>query len=224
VAALARWLRGQREVAAARYVGPPEAADRLRALLGERSPAAKEIDPEMLPASFEVRLRPEIEVRRARPLLALMAAVPGVANVDDLGRLTERLGAAFALVRGVGVLLGLIVAVACLYVVASTIRLGIHARREEIEIQRLVGATEVFVRAPFVLEGTIQGLAGSAIAIGGLYLLFAWVGPDVSHVLEDVIVGFTPRFLGTWQLGVGLASGAALGMAGSSLALGRYVG
>jgi cell division transport system permease protein len=109
-------------------------------------------------------------------------------------------------------------------VVAATLQLGMYARRDEIEIQKLVGATDTFVRTPYVIEGFLQGLLGSGLAIAGLWLCHALLGPLVSQALGGLgtlpasFSLITPRLLGEV-----LGTGVSLGVLGSAIAVGRFL-
>ena len=122
-----------------------------------------------------------------------------------------------------GLLLALIVAGACLYIVGTTIRLGVFARREEIEILKLVGATDRFVRGPFLLEGALQGFLGAALALALLFTAHRIAAPRVEAALSVALSHLRIEFLPIAQLSLGLAAGALLGLLGSRIALGRYL-
>ena len=120
--------------------------------------------------------------------------------------------------RGVGVGLGIILAFATLLIVANTIRLGVFARRDELEILSLVGASRPFVQTPFLIEGMVQGAVGGAIALGMLYALFRLVLPGFEFGLE-LLVGTAPRFFSSGEALILVAGGAGLGLFGSAAAL-----
>ena len=118
----------------------------------------------------------------------------------------------------------MLVLIAAIVVVAATLQLGMYARRDEIEIQKLVGATDLFVRVPYVLEGLLQGLLGAALAAGGLYLCHALLGPLVAQSLAGL--GELPPQLSLTAprlLGEVAAAGATLGVLGSTIAVGRFL-
>ena len=107
--------------------------------------------------------------------------------------------------------------------VASTIRLGVFARREEIEILKLVGATDGFVKAPFLVEGAIQGLVGAALALLTLYALYRAGAPSIERSLGATLLSIQMSFLGPYELCAAVLVGGALGLAGSNLAVNRHV-
>ena len=222
VAALSRLLSQRKEIAAVKAVSSKQARARLKESLGTRASLVDEIEADFLPASLEVRLSENVDHQRVKPLLAVIGAANAVEEIDYLGKWAERLGALVTLLRHGGFLIALIVALACLYIVASTIRLGVYARRDEIEIQKLVGATDGFVRTPFMLEGALQGIFGGLLAAGLLYLLFRGVAPDIEGVLSTILARIQFAFLSPLHLTIGIVGGALVGVAGSALAMGRY--
>lgn len=196
-----------------------EALERFRASVGSGSALLDGLDVNPLPASLEISLRDDR--RSAEGMEAVASAIEGLAGVESLssGRdWVEGYLRAVALVRGVGVGLGIILALATLLIVANTIRLGVFARRDELEILSLVGASRPFVQTPFLLEGLVQGAAGGAIALGLLYALFRVVLPGFEFGLE-ILVGTAPRFFSLGEALILVAGGAGLGVFGSAVAL-----
>jgi cell division transport system permease protein len=196
-----------------------EALERFRASVGSGSSLLDGLDVNPLPASLEISLRDDR--RSAEGMEAVANAIEGLAGVESLssGRdWVEGYLRAVALVRGIGVGLGIILALAALLIVANTIRLGIFARRDELEILSLVGASRPFVQTPFLLEGVVQGAAGGAIALALLYALFRLVLPGFEFGLE-LLVGTAPRFFTPGEALILVTGGAGLGLFGSAAAL-----
>jgi cell division transport system permease protein len=215
--ARARQLPG---VEAVEGVSADEALARFRESVGTGSALLEGVEGNPLPASLEFSLTPER--RSAEGLEAVVAdieALPGVVSLSSGREWVESYLRAVALVRGVGSGLGAILALATLLIVTNTIRLGIFARRDELEILSLVGASRAFVQAPFLLEGVIQGAAGGAIALGLLFALFRLVLPGFEFGLE-LLVGTAPRFFSGAESAVMVGAGAGLGLLGSAAALG----
>lgn len=221
VAALERVLAGHAMVETVKRVSPEQALRRLQESLGQRQALLDGIEPSFLPASLELGLR-RGEADHVRPVLALLSASPAVEEVDYLGEWVNRLSSIVLVVRGLGIAIAAIIALACLYIIGSTIRLGMYARREEIGILKLVGATDRYVRAPFLLEGAIQGLVGALVAGGLLYLLYRLAAPTLEGLLAEALTRAPIGFFSPAQLLCGLAGGALLGLAGSRMAITRY--
>jgi cell division transport system permease protein len=207
-----------------RTVEPREAYARLKEGLGARADLLDGVEESFLPTSIEAELKPGLaEVMRAHPAFERLRHTPGVEEVELMGGWAERLRGMETLLRDAGVAVGLLVLIACLYIVGSTIRLGVFARRDEIEIQKLVGATDGFVKAPFLVEGAAQGALGAGLACALLYSLFAAARPRVEAALGELLSAAPLSFFSASALVLAVAGGALVGLAGSALALGRYV-
>jgi cell division transport system permease protein len=212
----ARQIPGVEDVEA---VSQEQALERFRASVGSGSTLLDGLEINPLPASLEISLSDDR--RSAEGMEAVANAIEGLAGVESLssGRdWVEGYLRAVALVRGVGLGLGIILALATLLIVANTIRLGIYARRDELEILSLVGASRAFVQTPFLLEGLLQGAAGGAIALGLLYTLFRLVLPEFEFGLE-LLLGTAPSFFSSGEALLLVAGGAGLGLFGSATAL-----
>jgi cell division transport system permease protein len=212
-------VRAVAGVAAVESISPEAALERFRASLGGGSALLEGLDVNPLPASFEISL--SAERRSAEGLQAVEAALEGLAGIESLSSgsgWVEGYLRAIALLRAIGWGLGAVLALATLLIVANTIRLGVYARRDEVQILSLVGASRAFVRAPFLLEGVLQGAAGAAIALGLLYALFRVALPGLEIGLE-LLVGAAPRFFSARESLVLFAGGAGLGLFGSLAAL-----
>jgi cell division transport system permease protein len=222
VAELRRVLAKHPVVASTRQISSDQAYRRLKESLASRSSLLEGVERDFLPASLELGLR-QARTEEIRPLLALLKTSPIVDEVDHVGRWVKRLGALASMLRLAGLAIAVIVCLACLYIVGSTIRLGVFARRDEIEILKLVGATNRFVRAPFLIEGALQGLIGAVAACALLYLLFQIAAPRVEELMATALSRVALGFLTPIQILCGIGAGALLGLLGSRLAVGRYV-
>jgi cell division transport system permease protein len=205
--------------ASRQYVSKTDAAKRFREDFPDLAVVAGGLDRNPFPASFEVRLTPA--ARGAGSAVDAFAAnlgnLPGVADVRYDRRWLGRLHAAITLVRGVGLLIIAMLAVAAALTVANVVRLAAHARRDEIEIMQLVGAPFAYVRGPFVVEGILQGGAGALLAILLLWLLFAVARARYQTLAVDALgltsVVFMPPEL--WV--VLLVGGMVLGCVGGAI-------
>ncbi len=202
------------------YVSKPQALSRFRRDFTELASLTSGLDDNPFPASVEVRVRPEAERNgSAEALVTRIAAIPGVADVrydrEWLGRLASGLDA----VRGAGLALALLMAVAAAITVAAVVRLGLHARQDEIEIMKLVGSPITFIRGPFVAEGLLQGGLGALLALAFLWLGFAvgtgWWGSQLAALLDGASVQFLPLRLAALLVVGGMVVGAAGGFAAS---------
>jgi cell division transport system permease protein len=105
-------------------------------------------------------------------LLAEIRQAPGVADVRYDREWLQRLAAVVGIIRGVGLVLATLLTVAAALTVANVVRLGLYARRDELDIMQLVGAPQAYIRGPFVMEGTLQGGVGALVALLALTAVF----------------------------------------------------
>jgi cell division transport system permease protein len=174
------------------------------------------------PASIELDVAPDMPDADLRDVVAKMRLLPAVDDVETYQSWTERLA---RLVRGgvaASALLAVVVLAAVLAVVGSTMRLVLQRRRTEVEVLKLVGATDAFVKKPFVVEGSLQGALGAVGAIALLAVLFLMVRGRLDGELAS-LVGVEPSFL-PWPVACGMVVlGAVLGAAASLASLRRLV-
>ncbi len=216
--------RAARAIAPGRTVEAVPAATALRRLaadLGEEARVLDGVGPGALPDAVEVRA-PGISLAGARDLAArLRGGVPGAADVDYGNAWLETLERLVARTRLASLVLFAALALATAVLVSNTLRLAVFARRDEIEIMKLVGATDAFVSAPFLLEGFLQGVLGAGLAVGALVALHALVVPRLGGA---VAVAGTLRLADTLPppLLAGLVlGGGAVGLLGSALSVAR---
>jgi cell division transport system permease protein len=155
------------------YVSKVQAAARFKQDFPDLAGAADRVERNPFPASFEVRLKPEVREAGAAVdnLASTLAGVGGVADVRYDRRWLSRLNGVVRLLRALGLGIVVLLALASALTVANVVRLAASARQDEIEIMSLVGAPLAYVRGPFVVEGILQGGVGAIIAI-----LLLWIG------------------------------------------------
>ena len=213
-------LGGLASVEAVAFVSSEEALERFQSGVGQRSGVLEGLGENPLPASFELTLAPT--ARNAEGLRRLGDEVAGWAGVEDVGAGAEWIEG-YTRVLGIfrfgGFALGATLLVATLLIVANTIRLALYARRDEIEILRLVGAAPSFVAAPFLIEGLVQGALGGAIAWLILLGMFYALKPLLAAGLTFLLGYIEPVFLGGPALIAIVLGGAAVGFAGALLAV-----
>ena len=204
------------------YVDREQALQRLRVELGELGGALDGLAENPLPASIEVTPTGALPPGEVRAVASRLAKVPGVAGVEFGREWLDRLEALGRTVRALGAGGLLLVLAAAMLVVANTIRLAVYARRDEIEIMKLVGATDAYVRAPFLLEGALQGLFGALLACGGLFTVERWVLPQAAAAFSFA-AGVAAPSLGPAGGALLAGCGAVVGLVGSYLAVARFL-
>ncbi len=199
------------------WVSPAQAKSRLLRGLGPDARLVAEVDESFLPASFEVVLGGDRSTVLAaqRRMTRMAKVVPGVESVRTVETWFHRLGRLVTGIRMAGLGLGLLVLFACGYIIMSTVRLRFVDRRQELQIMRLMGATERFIRTPFLMEGALLGLVGAALATGMLYGLFLLLGSRIHSLFGTSVSVSKLGFLPLSQVAYGLGVGALCGLLGS---------
>jgi cell division transport system permease protein len=208
------------EVTSVVYIDRAEALRRFRADMAAqgRQDLTEVLDSNPLFASYEVNLRSPED---ARPVMETLRGEPIINRVVDVAALAQNIQTVTGILRTAGTVVLAIVALIVLFIIVNTIRLAVVARAEEIEIMRLVGASDAFIRWPFVFEGAMVGLLGAAATLGILY------------AAADPIGGFMVDFFRVLPLQFGsltrdvaaivLSAGVGLGVLGSWLSVRTYL-
>lgn len=179
------------------YLSKDEALKRLKEITQRREDLApiEEIGSNPLPASLEIKLANAQESRRVAADLREEVGKGVVSEVIDNPQVVEKLLTITRVLSIGGIaVLGMMLFVA-LFVIVNTIRIAVHARRDEIEIMKLVGATDWFVRWPFILEGMLVGALGAVIALGALLASSGPVTTALVGFLDILPVALGPNFL-----------------------------
>ena len=203
-----------------RAVPASAALRQLSEELGDQAHVLDGVGPGALPDSVDV-MAPGISLEQARALAGRVRALPGVADVDYGNAWLEKLELLVSRARIASVVLFAVLALATAVLVGNTLRLAVFARREEIEILKLVGATDSFVSTPFLIEGLLQGVAGAGLAVVALLAVYAGVVPRLQAAVPLATALRLGDTLPSGLLLGLLAGGAAVGLLGSALAVVR---
>lgn len=210
------------EIAAVRSLSSKAALQAFRTAMGPDAVLLDGLPPDLLPPSLEVRLEPDRvwTSEGVRRLGEKLKVLPGVSDVRYGQEEFERLMTLLRASRLVAGLLGLVLCLATILIVSNTIRLTVYARENEIEILSLVGATDAFVRAPFLIEGAIQGFGGGMVA---LFALFGLSGAlqGLQSGIALALPGFVLQVEPLKYSLVVLVFGTLLGLLGSLFAVRR---
>jgi cell division transport system permease protein len=207
-------LRALPEVAAVQYVSKDDALAAAMRDLPDFQDVFRDLDSNPLPASLEVRLRAGF--RTSAEVEAIAQRLRAQTFVDDVRFGREWVDKIVSIRRiiagGVSIIGGAFAAVAAI-VIATAVRIAVAARREEISIMRLVGATTGFIQRPFLLEGLITGLLGGGIAAGLTYAAYRVIDQSLYQI----------EWLPSWWLVAGIAIGATFGFLSSVVAVRRHL-
>ncbi|MFQ5829162.1 MAG: cell division protein FtsX [Candidatus Methylomirabilia bacterium] len=205
-----------------RYVSKEEALVTLREALGEQAGVVDELPANPLPASLVLTPSPEAATPAGtRQLIQRLATVPEVEEVQGGTEWVERLAQWRRLLGAVGLGVGGVLALAAILTVTTASTLALHARREELEIMRLVGASEAVLRLPLLLQGLLQGLVGAALALAVLWLAYTLVLRHLESLLALTLGLSGTTFLSPLEITLLLGGGSLLGAVGGLLAKGR---
>ena len=206
------------------YVSRDEALKRFKDRLRGQETLLEGVRPEVLPTSLEITLkRSSRDTLSVEKFVTSLKRIPGISEVQYGEEWVRRFNLFLNFMRLLGALLGAFLVVAVIFIVSNTIKLTIYARRDELEVMSLVGATRFFIKAPYLVEGVIQGGAGAVLAIAalfGLYELFMY-NADSFLTFNPVTSGLS--FLPPEYLGALLLSGVVLGFVGSLTSLKRFI-
>lgn len=210
------------EIEKVTYVNKEQALARFRSQLREYAGILKGLQENPLPASFELKLRPQFgRSGNIEEFSARLERLPGVAEVQYGRKWVAKLRVFVDVIKLVGITVGGLLLIATIFVISNTIKLTFYSRQEELEIMRLVGATDFFIKAPFLIEGLLHGLGGALLAAGGLTLLMIFL---LSHLDVPLRVAVLPGSQPPLQLIAGfLGLGLILGFLGSTVSLRRFL-
>ncbi|HET6951340.1 MAG TPA: permease-like cell division protein FtsX [Acidimicrobiales bacterium] len=214
------------EVGESRYVNHEESHKEAMRILGrnEAMRAKLEAEPELVPDSF--RISPaQKDADLMKSLGQQLATQPGVLKVTDETESIKTVTSVSEFAQRSMLLVGIGLLVAALLLILNAIRMAMFARRREIEVMKLVGATNWFIRVPFMLEGIVQGLVGALFALGAVTALDrAMDSAAQNEEYRAIMEGFVAS-AGEYRLTavVVVLLGVTIGAAGSGWALSRFL-
>lgn len=221
-------IEAQEEVKEVKYVSADEAWKRYQAKYFKNNPdlaeGFKNDNPLANSASYEVYVN---KVEDQSGLKSFITTLPGVREVNQSEEATKTLSTVNRLVGYVSlVIIGILLGVS-IFLISNTVSVGISVRKEEIGIMKLIGATNLFVRLPFLMEGILIGLVGAAIPLGALYFIY---NKAIKYVLDKFVMlaDFMNGLLPVNQvfqtlLPVGLILGMGIGLVGSIFTIRKHL-
>jgi cell division transport system permease protein len=212
------------EVDRVRFISHEQAWSDFKTALGSQSGVLEGLPADVLPASFEIAIKPEFrDPRVVEQLAERLRNENGFATVEYPQEWVDRLNLVILAVQWAKWVLGGVLFLASFFIIGSTVRLAILARKDEIEIMQLVGASEQLIQAPFVFEGMLQGICGAILSVSALWGLFWFVRQE----MQPSIGLFAPvdhlQFLRVNSIALIVVIGWLLGAAGSLFSLRRYL-
>ena len=220
--AVGRQIKSLEGVKGVRFISKEAALRQLKSQMKRQASLFENLDKNPLPDAFETQLDAKFQRwEKVEALATQIEALDAVQEVEYGQQWLGRFSQVFNLFTLAGYTMCGIFFMAAVFIVANTIRLVIYSRREEIEIMRLVGAAEHFIKIPFYFQGLMQGAAGALI---GLAILFAAYWYMASHIEPGSFPGlFTIRFLSPQMVGIIILLSMLVGWFGSYISLKQYL-
>ncbi len=210
------WIAGLDGVEKVLYISKDEAAKIFKNEFGEDIHKVLDFNP--LPASLKIFLKDGYRTAEgAKHIYETVRKIKGVEDVIYRKALLELLDERAETFLLISFAIGLFITLSSVFLVANTIRLAIYAKRKIIQTMKLIGATRMFIRIPFLLEGLIQGIIGGVLAAGIIFLIFKYLSRWASLSLSDFVV------VDPFSYGVIIATGCLLGFFGSLISIRRFL-
>ncbi|MBI4528861.1 MAG: ABC transporter permease [Deltaproteobacteria bacterium] len=223
VTQLAERVRSFPEIDGVRFVSKAEAWESFRKTLGAQSGVLEGLQAGILPSSFEITLKKSYRDRPSlERVVKRLREIELISDVEYPEEWVNRLGFLILGVQWGKWIVGVFLMITTLLIVGSTIRLAILARKEEIEIMQLVGASGGLIQAPFVIEGMLQGILGALISLLLLWVLIFAVRQHLPPGLEFFAARTQLHYLDTQGIALLLVLGWAMGAAGCQISLRKY--
>lgn len=204
------------------YISEGEAGAYLVDKVPDVKPILDEFGPEVLPASLEITLRAAYTTPTEIESFVTRIESFDFEEIDYGQEWVQRFESFVSLIQTLGVVIGLLIATAAIFLVANTMHLVVYARRSELETMKLVGATFAFVSSPFLLEGAILGIVGASIATLGMLALHNFLFLRLETYLQLAIGNESLIFLPAGAIVALFLIGMLLGMAGCLTAVRRF--
>jgi cell division transport system permease protein len=213
-------IKDMPQVASVQYVSKDQALQRLQKKFGENEYNLEDtLEDNPLPATYEIKAR---DPHNVPTLAARLGKIEGVYKVNYGRGVVERLFKVTRWIRTLGIVIIALLAFGAVFLIATTIRLAIFARRKQIYLMKLIGATDWFVRWPFFIEGIFIGLLGSLVAIGILAVGYSSLLQNMDQALFFVPLITGGALLLHIYLAL-VAAGVLLGILGTWISLNRFL-
>jgi len=205
------------EVASVAYCDKACAYQEYKQMFADQ-PALLDVDPSVLPASIRIKLH---NIDTYKDVTYQLMGNPAIRKVVTASEQFDQLSAVTKALNRLALGLAVVLGIASIVLIANTIRMAIYARRDEISVMRLVGASNWFIRVPFLLEGMAQGLMGAVLGV-----IAVWAGQSylINHVEPTFLIRLSVDrgFLVAWSLAI-LVFGALAGVIGSTTGVRRFL-
>lgn len=204
------------------FVPKDQALARLRTQMGRQTSILDNLDSNPLPDAFEIQMIAASQSwDKVEQLAIALEKLEGVSEVEYGQRWIKRIINIFNLFQLTGTVMGALFFMAAIFIVGNTVRLVLYSRREEVEIMRLVGATEQFILAPFYFQSLIQAALGGIIGLAALFMMYMLIQSRITADMASAF--FQLRFLSPLTLLGIVGCGMLVGWLGCHLSVKQYV-
>lgn len=211
-------LKSYKEVKELRYVPKDEALRLFKESLEGQNGLLEGLGENPFPSSFELQLLNTYKNQKdLKRVVGQLKSEEFISDIQYTQEWFEKFSAFLDLFKLVVLLIGTVLLLAVTFIISNTIKLTILARKDEVEIMRLIGATDSFIKAPFVIEGFLQGLIGSVISLLMLFLSYRIISAKAFFTIPYLV------FLPSNFIIAVIVGGTALGIFGSNISLGRFL-
>lgn len=214
-------IQGLEGVKTIKFISRSQAMDKLKGQLRHQASLLEGLKENPLPDALEIELKQDREkLTQVETIADRIKQMQEVEDVEFGQQWMERFMGILGLIQLAGMIMGGIFLIAAGLIVGNTIRLTLFYRQEEIEIMRLVGANEMYIKTPFYIEGAIQGCIGSFLGLGGIFAAYTYVSWNINSGLAT---GFLQiKFLSTELLAIIICASMGVGLTGCAISLKQY--
>ncbi|MCI0444656.1 permease-like cell division protein FtsX [bacterium] len=224
VAQLEAMIKASPFVSKYQYITREEALNRFRNFYPSMKDLADDLQNNPFPASFEITIRREFQNQNAvHDFVKQIRTQDAVQDVEYDQEWIDRVQFMIRFIEFVGLVFGGILIFTATFSISNVIKLMVLSRRDEIEIMRLVGATNSFIKGPFLTEGLLHGFIGGALATGLLFVLYIFLVQRISQLNAPFFAANQIQFLSGWMIAAVISGGMIVGFFGSLFSVTRLM-
>ncbi|HEY5561880.1 MAG TPA: permease-like cell division protein FtsX [Clostridiaceae bacterium] len=195
-----------------------DAMERFKNIIGKDNPGLiSGISSDILPTSFVVTMKKPEQISA---LISQVTGMPGIDTIENKKDFIEKIVTITNGIKWIGAVVFIILGGVALFLISNTIKITVYSRRREISIMKFIGATDWFIRWPFIIEGMIIGIVGSLISTIVLFYTYGFV---VNKVVGDILTMIPASFIFTYLVWIFLACGVVIGAIGSAFAIRKFL-
>ncbi|MBI5375802.1 MAG: ABC transporter permease [Candidatus Schekmanbacteria bacterium] len=177
-----------------------------------------------LPSSIEIKLKKNTrDVQSMERFVAGLSRIDGIEDVNITGDWINRFFGFLSFIKLVAGIIMLLIGVGVVFIIYNTVKITIHSRSTQIEIMKLIGATNWFIKGPFIFEGIWQGLGGSLLSVGILYAVYSFLKNNLEGAFSLIFSGMRFEFLDPLSIFFILGGGILLGICGGGISTAKFL-